>query len=768
MVARGLTTETDLAATPLRRADRQGDHRLHTGVAFIEEIGHEGRIAIEAQGELGEVIGADREAIEAFSEGLGGDHIAGQFAHHEHLQAVLTAHQTLFRHQGQHLVPLLGGAAEGHHRDRVGQPHPLPHPFKGLTFQGESRGEGSGGVTGGAAPAQHRILLNRLKGCSAQKPGVFVALEIGETQNHRSGMERRRDAGHPLGQLVDVVLARILVAPDQSGDLLPLLLRTELLGMEQRQRMDADVVGDDELQPRQPDAVAGDGGQVEGLLRIAHIHQDAGAGGGQIAEGLLIEPEGQPSGVDMTHLPLTAGERHGGTVLKEAGAITTAHDGRDAHLAGDDRRMAGAAALVGHHAAGHAENRLPIRIGALSDKHITLLEMLHGGRIANQPHHSAAHGGADRLAAHDRARLVGLQMPTAQHRATAAGFHRLRAGLEDVELTIGAILGPLDVHRGRRATKRGVVGLDRHRPAGQGEHLLVAEGEALAIGRLHRLDAYRPACFRGIGTHQADRLAAQPATENRTETLGQSGLEDQPFIRIHRTLHHRLTQPVGGGEEHRIAKAGLGIDTEHHPRAGPICHHHALHPDREGHLEIVEALELAVGEGPVGEQRGIAAAAGLKQVRFPLDMQKGFLLACETGIRQILSGGAGAHGHGRSPQGAVSDADLLLQPLGQGGCQQQGSSRLARGLEGRQISRVEAFQDGAQGRLKAVAGEEKPVGGGGGGEPFRHAHPRGGQGADHLAEGGILAAHAGDRFQPHGGQRQHQGLIRGRSGAQGS
>ena len=42
MVARGLTTETDLAATPLRRADRQSDHRLHAGVAFIEEIGHEG------------------------------------------------------------------------------------------------------------------------------------------------------------------------------------------------------------------------------------------------------------------------------------------------------------------------------------------------------------------------------------------------------------------------------------------------------------------------------------------------------------------------------------------------------------------------------------------------------------------------------------------------------------------------------------------------------------------------------------------------------
>ena len=214
MVARGLTTETDLAATPLRRADRQGDHRLHAGVAFIEEISHQSRIAIEAQGELGEVIGADREAIEAFGEGLGGDHIAGQLAHHIHLEAVTTAHQTLLRHQGQHLVRLLGGAAKGHHRDRVGEPHPLPHPFEGLAFQGESGGKGGGGVAGGAAPAQHRILLDWLEDRSAEEAGVFVALEIGEAQNHRSGMERRRDACHALSELVDVVLGRILIAPD--------------------------------------------------------------------------------------------------------------------------------------------------------------------------------------------------------------------------------------------------------------------------------------------------------------------------------------------------------------------------------------------------------------------------------------------------------------------------------------------------------------------------------------------------------------------------
>ena len=462
--------------------------------------------------------------------------------------------------------------------------------------------------------------------------------------------------------------------------------------MEQCQRMDADVVSDDELEPRQPNAVAGDGSQVEGLFRVANIHQDAGSGGGQIAEGLLLEPEGQPSGVDMTHLPLTAGERHGGTVLKEPGAFAAAHDGRDAHLAGDDRRMAGASALVGHHAAGHAENRLPIRVGAPGDQHITLLEMLHGGGIANQPHHSAAHGGTDRLAAHDRAHLVGLQMPTAQHRATAAGFHCLRAGLEDKDLTVGTILGPLDVHRGRGAPKRGVVGLDRHRPAGQGEHLLVGKREALAIGRVHRLDAYRPSRFRGIGTHQADRLAAQAATENRTEPLGQGGLEDQPFIRIHRTLHHRLAQPVGGGEEHRIAETCLGVDAEHHTRTGQVTADHLLDSDGESNIAVAKAMQLAVGDGPVSEQRGVAAAAGLQQVRFPLDVQKRVLLTGEARVGQVLGGSARANGHGRRTQLAVGLEDGIPEVERKFSRQQPLAGGSPCGLQGRQVARVKGAE----------------------------------------------------------------------------
>ena len=48
----------------------------------------------------------------------------------------------------------------------------------------------------------------------------------------------------------------------------------ELVEVEQRQRMDLDVGGDDEFHPRQADAVVGNEGKREGLLGIGEVHHD--------------------------------------------------------------------------------------------------------------------------------------------------------------------------------------------------------------------------------------------------------------------------------------------------------------------------------------------------------------------------------------------------------------------------------------------------------------------------------------------------------------
>src|SRR3546814_20428097 len=66
----------------------------------------------------------------------------------------------------------------------------------------------------------------------------------------RSRCERRGNRGDALGQAVDVEIHRVAVAGDALVDL---LLRGRILGrvLEQRLRVDADVAGDDHLQPRQ-------------------------------------------------------------------------------------------------------------------------------------------------------------------------------------------------------------------------------------------------------------------------------------------------------------------------------------------------------------------------------------------------------------------------------------------------------------------------------------------------------------------------------------
>ena len=57
-----------------------------------------------------------------------------------------------------------------------------------------------------------------------------------------------------------------------------------------------------------------------------------------------------------------------------------------------------------------------------------------------------------------------------------------------------------------------------------------------------------------------------------------------------------------------------------------------------------KSLDLAIGNRPIGEQRGIAFAAGVQQIRFAYHVQEGFLLTSETGVGQVFCCGARADG----------------------------------------------------------------------------------------------------------------------------
>ena len=66
---------------------------LTAGIAFVEVPGEQfqPRVAIQPERELGQVVGADRHAVEVLEELLGEDRIARDLAHHDDAQPVLAA-----------------------------------------------------------------------------------------------------------------------------------------------------------------------------------------------------------------------------------------------------------------------------------------------------------------------------------------------------------------------------------------------------------------------------------------------------------------------------------------------------------------------------------------------------------------------------------------------------------------------------------------------------------------------------------------------------
>ena len=80
-----------------------------------------------------------------------------------------------------------------------------------------------------------------------------------------------RDA---FGELFDEESHRVVVARHLAADLV-LHAGIEAREIEQRARVHADHAVDDELEPREADAVVRDRGEVEGPVRVADVHHDA-------------------------------------------------------------------------------------------------------------------------------------------------------------------------------------------------------------------------------------------------------------------------------------------------------------------------------------------------------------------------------------------------------------------------------------------------------------------------------------------------------------
>ena len=62
-----------------------------------------------------------------------------------------------------------------------------------------------------------------------------------------------------------------------------------------------------------------------------------------------------------------------------------------------------------------------------------------------------------------------------------------------------------------------------------------------------------------------------------------------------------------------------------------VEHRPEVHADRERYARMLEPVRFAVGNGAVGEERGVAAPARLQEYLFPLHAEERFLLSAKAG-----------------------------------------------------------------------------------------------------------------------------------------
>ena len=195
---------------------------------------------------------------------------------------------------------------------------------------------------------------------------------------------------------------------------------------------------------------------------------------------------------------------------------------------------------------------------------------------------------------------------------------------------------------------------------------------------------------------------------------------------------------------------------------------HLHHPDRQRHLEVVEAVVDAIDDGAVGEDRGKAAPAGLEQIALAAHIQKALMLAGKAGGRQVFGGRRAAH-RDRDPgaaflfESAIGRGDFRTEMRGAGGLVNQPAG--GGGALGEQcdIVVVEAGKKAAQFVLDTGRGERVAVGSGGQREAFGHSDPFGREHRIKLAKRRGLAADFGNVAQPDIAEPADIGLCRHRS-----
>jgi len=128
-------------------------------------------------------------------------------------------------------------------------------------------------------------------------------------------------------------------------------------------------------------------------------------------------------------------------------------------------------------------------------------------------------------------------------------------------------------------------------------------------------------------------------------------------------------------------------------------------------------------------------------------VEEGFLLAGEGGFGQVFSGRRGAHCHRDAVAGVHGGPALehgALEVGVEGRIHDPLADARAAARQRLDVLDVERGKLGSDALVETILVQELAVGVGSGGEALRHAHAEAGEGAQHFAYRGILAADALD------------------------
>ena len=343
--------------------------------------------------------------------------------------------------------------------------------------------------------------------------------------------------------------------------------------------MHADMLADDELHARQPNAGIRHHRGMKREVGVAQIDHDFGFRQFQSAYRHARHLERYGAGQDRA--VFTIGARHGdsGSGGQRRRGVLGADDGGNTQFARDDGGVAGAAATIGDDRAGGLHHRFPVRAGGAGDQHLTGPEIAQTGGIGDDAHDAGADLFAHCLAARQHRRGSG-QRVAFEEPGLPPRRHGFRPRLHDVEQPVVGILRPFDVHRLGVPGARGVMILDADRAIRQVEHLRVAEAEPRALRRVGRNIARAGGDVpRRAGEPQL--LLAKRSPQHRPVTLLKGRLMHEELVRIDGALDDVFAESVGAGDEDDVAEAGLGVQSEDDPAARAVRTHHLHDADRQ-------------------------------------------------------------------------------------------------------------------------------------------------------------------------------------------